>query len=244
MRQPRHNVGNASAMLPLGKRRSSDHDDGQTQVPRGLDLGKRAIPARVARNDDVNAARSQQFKFICQRERSAIDDDVRLRKRQIAIGMIDKAQRIGVLRLGSERLQMLTTNREEDVCRLLGQRCGRSLEIWHFIPGISGLPLPRRALKRHERYTRRIASCHRMPAHLGGKRMGRVDNVREIAVAQKFRQAVGTTETAGACRQRLGRRDGRSSGIGIDGIVGAIRHGGRKAIGFSRSSQNEDAHCG
>ena len=114
MTEPRQHVLDARHPPPLRQPGPGDHDDRQAKLARGVDLGARAVAAGISRDDPCDVSRSHQIEIACDGERAARNDDVGDRQRERAIRRIDKSQRIGVLRLGGERRQMLPADREQN----------------------------------------------------------------------------------------------------------------------------------
>ncbi len=177
MTEPRQHVLDALHPPPLRQPGPGDHDDRQAKLARGVDLGARAVAAGISRDDPCDVSRSHQIEIACDGERAARNDDVGDRQRERAIRRIDKSQRIGVLRLGGERRQMLPADREKYACALFGKGVDRGLDIFHLDPAVTRASRPWRALQRDQRDFQQSAGFDRMAAHLGGERMGRIDHM-------------------------------------------------------------------
>ena len=242
MREPLHDLGCALGPQSLRQLRRPDHDHRQAQRARGIDLGARTLPAGVARHDPFDPTRTHQLEFAGQREWPARDDEIGIRQRQRPPRSVDEAERVGMLRHGCERRNMLPADREKDIAARFGQRRYGGRDVIHIDPAIVSRLDPRLALERDQRRGRRYAGRQGVLADFGCKRMGRVDHMRESFPPNKIGKPVRTAEAANAGRQRLIDRYLCSAGIGIGGVKPRSRNLGRQPIGFARSTQDENAH--
>ena len=242
MSEPMHDLSHAADLRPIGQLRPLDHDDGQTKLAGGIDLGPRAVPAGIARHDPFDPPRAHHLQFTGKPERPARDDEVGVRQRQRAFRSIDEAERVGVLRHRGEWRDMLPADGQENIRACLGQRRHGGRDIVHVDPGVVSTPDPRLALQRKQRRCRRRAGCQRVTADLGCEGMRRIDHMRESVLPNEIGKATSPTEAADAGRQRLIDRNLCSSGIGIDRVEAASGRFGCQAIGFARSAQDENAH--
>lgn len=242
MSEPLHDLRHAFDPQPLGHLRSPDHDDGQTKLAGGLDLGARALPARVARHNPFDLPRAHHLQFTGKCEGSARDDEIGISQRQRTVSNIDEAERIGVLRFASERRDMLPADGEENIRTRPRQRGHGGRDIIHIDPDVVSGPDPRLALQREQRRCRRRAGGKRITADLGCEGMGCIDHMREFFLPNEIGKAVRPAEAADTGRQRLIDRNLCSSGIGIDRVEAHGRGFSRQPIGFARSAQDENAH--
>ena len=240
MTKPRHDLGHAFRAQPAGQWRPRQHDDGKPEFARSVDLGARASPAGIAGDDPCHAARAQHLKFAVQRERPARHDDLGL-EWQGRIGRIDKSQRIGMLRPGAERGDMLPADRKEHPRAVVWQGRNSGRDIRDLDPVVTGSPSPWRALERDQRRSACRARRNRVAAHLGGKGMRRIDHMRDAFLTDIVGKTARPAKAADAGWQRLvGRRAGASS-VGIDRIEACVGDAVREQIGVGRSAQNEGA---
>jgi len=176
------------------------------------------------------------------REGTARDDDFGVGNRQRTVGRVDEAQRIGMLRRGRERRDVLTADGKEYGCALLGQGVHRRADVGHLDPVVAGRAPPWRALQRNQRNSRHRTRADRMPAHLGGKGVRCVDHMRDALVPDEVSKTRDTAEAADPRRQRMAERDLCPSGVGIDRIDLLADETVREPVGVSGSAQDEGAH--
>jgi hypothetical protein len=242
MSEPQHHLGDAFRPRPVGESRPSDHDAGQAQFARGVDLGTSAGSSRVAGDDPLDAAGAHQLQFAGKCEWTASHDDIAVGKRQRLVRWIDKSQGVGVLRPGAERGNVLAADREKDPGAWLGQCRDRGSYIRYLDPVVAARLGPWRSFERHQWRTGRRTGLDSVAAHPGSKRVGGIDDVRNPFPANVVGKPAYTAETADPRRQLLlGERAGAAS-IGIDRLEPLARDSVRKQMGTARSAQDEGAH--
>jgi hypothetical protein len=244
MLKPRQHLCHALDPQPLGQFWPRDHDDGNAELTRSLDLGARAIAARIARHQPCDVARLDQGAVALERERPARDDDTGIGQGQGGFGRVDKSQGVGVLRLGGEWRNMLTADGEEDVAALFGQGRDRRSEIFDLDPVVARYLAPWRSLQRHQRRSRCRAGADRVAADLFGKGMRGVDHMRDLLAADEITKPIDTAKTADPHWQRVSERNLRAPGIAIDRVDFSVRERICKPIGLTRSAENEGAYHG
>lgn len=244
MTEPAHHFGHTLRLRPVGQFRPLDHDHRQAKFARSINLRTRAYAAGIARHHPFDATGTHQFLLAGKRERSARDDDFGARKRQRAVGGIDKSQCVGVLRFRAERRNVLPANRQEDACRGLRQGRNGSGDIGHLDPNIAVHFGPLWTFERDQRGIRRGTSRHRVAADFGGERMGRIDDMRDSLLPDNIGKTFRSAETARARRQWLIDRNLRPSGIGINRVETRGCNCNREQICVTRSAQNEGAYHG
>lgn len=242
MIEPLHHFSDTFDRKPLGQSRPLDHDDGQAQLTRGIDLGARALPAGIARHDPSDAPRKQHLAFACERERPARDDEIGIRQRQRTSRSINETEREGMLRPGRKRRDMLPANREEHPGSFGWQRRDGGGNVSNLDPVIAGGLFPWLAFQRDQRRIQLRAGCQRITADLRCKGMGRIDHMRELFLPDNIGKSVRTAEASDTHGQRLIGRNLRSTGIGIDRLKPRRRDLRRQPIGVARSAQDENAH--
>src|SRR6266851_2397005 len=204
----------------------------------------RAGAAGVSRDNPCDVSYAHQLEIVLEGEGAARDDEFGVRQRQWALGRIDESQRIGVLRLGGKGRKMLPADRQEYAGARLRQGVDRGVDVFDLDPSVALNARPGRALQREQRDFRRRAGCGRVAAHLGGKRMGRIDDMRDSFGPDERDQAGHATKTAGAYRQQLSDGALRPPGVGIDGIDPGTHDRAGELVGVAGSAQNEGAHHG
>ena len=242
MSKPRQDFLDAFDLWPIGQGGAFDHDDGKPKLARSIDLGTSAGAAGIASDQIFDAAPAHQFAVVFKCERAARDDELGLGQRQRTVGCIDESQRIGMLRFGRKGREMLPADREKDARAFFRQSSDRCIDIGDFNPMVAGCASPRRALQRNQRNVRRGAGFDRVPAHLGGKRMRRIDHVRDALLANEIRKSRRAAKAADPRRQLMTERDLRAPRIGID-RVDLLGHASfSELVGVACSAQNEGAH--
>ena len=226
----------------FGQLRPLDHDDRQSQLARGIDLGTRACAAGIAGDDPFDTSRTHQVNFAGERERSTRNDQICIRQRQRTARRIDEAERVGVLRLRRERRDVLPADGQENIRPCLRQRGHGGFDVLSIDPDIVLRFDPWLALERKQRRFRRRTGGKHVAADLGCKGMGRIDHMRKFVPPDDSGHPVSAAETPSARRQGLIDRHLRSTGIGIDRVDPDSRDCSRQQICFARSAQDEDAH--
>lgn len=242
MIEPRQHFLDVFDSWPIGQGGAFDHDDGKPELARSIDFGTSAGTAGIAGDQKLDAARAHQFAVAFKRERTARDDDFGLGQRQRPVGCINKSQRIGVLRFRSERCEMLPPDGEKDARAVFRQSRNRCIDIRDFNPMVARYATPRRALQRNQQSAGRGAGLDRVPAHLGGEWMRRIDHVRDALLANEFRKSRHTAKAADPRRQRMAERDLRAARIGINSVDLLGDASFRKLVGVACSAQNEGTH--
>ena len=243
MTEPAHHLVNAVHPHSLGQLWPRQQDDRQAEHTGRVDLGTRAVAARIAGDDPRDAARAHHVELGLKRERAAGHDHVGV-ERQRALRRIDKPQRVGMLRFGAERRDMLPADGKEHARSQLRQGDNGVVDIADFDPVVSGSPDPWRAFEREQWRLGFNAGRNGIAAHLGRERMRRVDHLGDAGLANVVGKALRSAEATDASRQRLvGWRAGASA-VGIDGVESRVRNVRRKQIGITRSTQNKDARHG
>jgi len=244
MRKPAQDFVHARSPRPLGKFRPRDHDDGEPKFARGIDFRPRAGAAGVARDHPFDAPHAQKVQLTVERERSARDNEIRIRQRQRAFRGIDESQRIGVLRSCGKSRDVLSADGEEYARGLIRQGRHRGRNVGNFDPAIAWHFGPWRALQRDQRRIRRSAGDNSVSADLDREGMGRIHDMCDPFLPNGIGKTGCAAKPAGAGRQGLIDRDLRPSCIGIECIDPRGRKRRCQKIGFARPAQNEGARHG
>ena len=242
MTKPRQHILDVLDPRPLRQFWSQDHDDRQAKLARGVDLGARTGAARIARHRPQDAARAYQLAIVFKRERPARDDDFGVGQRQHTLGRIDEAQRVGVLRFCGERRDVLPADREKHGSALFREGGDSRVDTRDLDPVVALSADPGCAFQRDQRHAGRSTGFDRVTAHVGGKRMRRVDDMGDALLADEISQSRCTAKAADPCRERMRKRDLRPSGIGIDCVDPRAYEGVGEPVGIARSAQDEGAH--
>ena len=121
MTEPRHHLLDALDPRPLGQSGARDHDRraGRARARRRSWRARRCRRNCARRGIRCRASASARDRL--ERERTARDDHFGVGQRQRAIGRIDEAQRVGVLRLCGERREVLPADGKEHARGCVGQ---------------------------------------------------------------------------------------------------------------------------
>jgi len=241
MTEPGQHLINALDPRPLCKLWPRDHDHGKTELACRIDFRAGAIAARIARDQPFDAALAHQRKIAYEREGTARHDHLGARQRQRAIRRVDEAQRIGMLRLLGERREVLAADGEEDARTHVGQGGNGRRDILNLDPAIAVSFRPWRPFQREQRHAGGRTGDGGVAAHLGGKRMRRIDDMRDLSFADEVGETLGAAKAANARRQRMRKRNLRPSRIGIDRVDSFARERCGKCVGVACSAQDEGA---
>jgi len=240
MTEPLHHVSDALDAQPFGQLRPRDHDDRQAEQAGRIDLGTRAVAAGIAGDDPGDAARAHHLQLAVERERPARHDHVG-DEGQGHFRRIDEPQRVGMLRPRRERRDVLAADGEEHVGRRFGQRGDCCVDIANLNPDVAGRLAPGRALQRDQRRAGLRARFDRVTAHLGGKGMRRVDDMRDTFATNIVGKPAHAAKAADAGRQWLIGWRSRSATIGIHRINPCARDLGGEQARIGNSAQNKGA---
>ncbi len=222
-----------------------DHDDGQAEHTRRIDLGARPLPTGIFRDDQIHAMIAHQGKVALQCEGAAIYQQVMTRQRGRHVWRIDEAQQIMMLGLRGEGFDMHATERQHYTPPRAIKRADSAGDVGYFSPAV---PLHRSPFRPGEHQVRdaRIARrCGGTGADRRGKGMGRVDKMRERPCLEESRQTIRAAKTTDPHWHRLGTRIAGAPGIAQDCALAAFgqRLGKRACLG--RAAKDQDvAHGG
>ncbi len=241
MRQPVQNLCDTRKLGPLRQNRAVDHQHGQAQGTRHVQLGPRARAACVFGHNQLRAVAQHQRAVLRFGKWSTGNDNFGIRQGQ-AFGVVYKAQQVMVLGLGGKVFKMHTTNGEEHALGVAGQRVDGRCNVRDVMPGVAGLQRPRRAGQSGQRRLRCPTRLNRVPAHLGRKRVGRIHNMGNGVFADVLGQTFRTAEASNAHWQRLRAWAFHTSGVGIHSRNPLFRNGFGQSVGLGRTAK--DQHIG
>ncbi len=241
MTEPLHDLGHAFHPQPVGQLRPLDHDHGQSQFARGIDLGARTPSPGVPGNDPLDTSRADQLQLTREFEWSARHDYIRLAQRQLTVGSIDQSQCIDVLRFGTESADVLPPNCEKNPGARIGQSCNSRRNIGHLDPLVAGGLTPRRAFKGDQRRFGDSTGSNRVATDLDCERVRRIDDMRDVLIAEIVSQSARAAEAADTNRHRLAGGNARAAAIGIDRVTSGPRQRIGKRMGITCSAQNKGA---
>lgn len=220
--------------------RPCDHHDRKTEVAGGLQLGAGAVAAGVLGNHQFDAMIQHQSRIIRDSERAPRNDDRMARQGRRRDGRVDEAEHIVMLRLGREALEVLAANREQDATRRHRQRVDGTGDIPGAAPIVPRLRLPGRPRQGDERHTGCRACDDRMTAHLGSKRMRRVDDVGYAIVAQVCFEPGCSAKATDPMGDRLRLRALNATGIGKRRVDAALGYGAREMACLSGAAKDQE----
>lgn len=239
MMDPRHDIFDVIGDVARGQNGTVDHDNRQSKPTSSNQLCPRSRSARILRNDMADAMIGEQRLIFLGCEGAARDNRFSLGQRQGA-RLVHQPQEIMVLRCRREDRQILLADSEKDARRLRGQSRNGRRKIGHLQPGIFGLRLPGRSLKRQQTNTCHAAGSNSVAAHLHSEGMRRVDDLADAVIAQIPDQSINAAETTNPCREGLLPGPRGTPRIGEDRVqLGICKSFGQEA-GFGRATQKKD----
>ena len=245
MIDPRQHIGDVMNGLRLWQGWPVDHEDGQAERSRRVDLRARALPSGIFGDDEVDAVRAHQGKVAVQREGAAIDQQMMVRQRGRHIRRINEAQQIMMLWLCGEGFDMHAAERQHDAARRAVERADGASDVGDMGPVVALPRLPFRAGEHQMRNARITRGSGGIGADRGGEGVGRVDEVGELFRLQISRQPLSTAKAADTYRHWLGARISGASGIAQHGAFAAFGKGFRQRARFGRAAKDQDmAHGG
>ena len=228
----------ASLLRPL------DHDDGQAQPPRSIDLAIARTAARVFRNQSVDSVLGEHADFILQREGTACGHVPRLREDQRRIHGVDAADEIMVLGCGFERKKLLPSQSQKHAFAFASDRRHSLFDAGHLMPYVTRLALPGRPGKddkRHFGEPRRLNGIGGNSRRIG---MSCVHENVETPAANEIRKTAGATEATTAHRHRLFDRRKCSASHGEqNAVTGFLRQPACQYPGIRRAAKDEYGAC-
>ncbi len=238
MRQPVQNLCDSRKLGPLRQNRAVDHQHGQAQRARRIQLGPRAGASRVLGDDKLRPMALHQRAIVGFGKGPSGNDNFGIRQGQ-AVGVIHQTQQIIVLGLGGKILKMHAANGQENPLCVPGQCIDSRRDIRDVMPVIAGLRRPRRAGQRGQGHLRCPTRLDRVPAHLGRKRMGCVHDMSDGVVADEIRQTFRAAVTANTDWQRLRAWRFHPSCVGIDSRNSLFHKGFSQGVGLGRTAQKQ-----
>ncbi len=242
MKPMQNRIGCCNAW-PFGHRRTLDQDDRHTQNAGRIQLRACTRTAGIFGDDMADAMGFQQSKVAVKRKGAARNNRESLGQRQ-AFWRIHKTQKVMMLGLYGEIFNVLPANGEEDVGRVIGQGGHGCGTVLNHVPLIAGHRLPRLALQRQQRQASNGGRINRMRAHLGGERVGGVDDMGDGLRTQKVGKAGHAAKAADPHRQGLRQRYLGSSGVRENARNTLICKGNRQGRGFGRTAKQKDSGHG
>lgn len=237
---PAQDIVGCGAFVPVGLRRTVDHDDRKTKAAGRSEFCVSPRAAGVFRHDKIDVMGLHQGCVGGLGKRAAIDDDFGLRQGQRGFRWVHEAQEVAMLRVGREIGQMHAAHGEHDIARrTLKGRDGRA-DVGDVGPVIAGLRAPWRPGQRDQRHARRAGGCDGVVAHLAGERVRGVDQMGDLVGAQIGRKPLRPAKPADALRQRL-THGAIHAARETDGAAEArIGHGARQCGRLGRAAKDQE----
>ena len=201
--QPAHNLISAVHFMPRRNIRAVDHQYLYSKVPSRIDLRARSAASSIFRNDKVNAVLTQKREIVIIRKRSPGDDRVIVGKRQRFGRLINQPQQIKMLRMMDELIQVHTTDGQKNPLWRPSQTLRRIRNIRCTGPSVFFRWHPWCARQCDQRRSGFRTSRNCIVAHLRGKRMGRVNHMRNSVFSDVYRKPAGATKSANTRSQGL-----------------------------------------
>lgn len=223
MSNPVQNLFNGADFVSLRRVGPVDHEYRQAEPSGGIDLGTGAFAAGIPGNEEIDPVRFQKVTLSRFCKWPSINDDVMVWQCGALLRGVDKSQEIVMLRFGLEDRDFRSPNGKEYPLGRTAKRPGGLRHVRHSGPAVTWAGSPRRSCKRDQGHACGRASRDRIPAHLGGERVGGVDQVRNGMVLEIIDQARCAAKSPGSSRQRL--CDGVHHATGV-GERGTHPHGG------------------
>lgn len=173
-----------------------DHQNRQTEFSRRADFRIGCGTACVFRDNNLNPMSLQKGKIAFMGKRPTPNDDVMIGQWRKHAWWVDQAQQIEMLRVGRKFLQMHTSDGQHNLAPRTIQGLHRGSNIRQMGPSVIGLRPPRRAGQRNQRHIRSLAGLNRVAAHLRGKGVCRIDDMRDIIIAQIRNKAFNAAKPA------------------------------------------------
>lgn len=214
MTEPVHDIICGLRHPPRWQNGAINHDDGQAERARAMQLGNGSFPAGIPCDDMCDAVGPEQRQVASERKRTPGDDDLARWQRRRSLWWIDEAQQVDVLGPGREGVQPLPAKAKENPALGFGKRVRCSLHVADRPPVVVGARLPGRPFQRDQRCSRLLAGRKGMAAHLGRKGMRRIDDVADLPLPDERNETLDATKAADPGRKRLSRGGRRTAGIG------------------------------
>lgn len=239
--QPVHRCLHRRDHLPLRQPRPVDHQDRQAEGSGSGDLGNRALATGVLGDDQPGLVLAQKRGIAGHIERPARHDHLGLRQGQRTGRRIDKAQKVVMLRLGGEGVQMLPPDGKEHAARRAGKGRNGGGNVGYMVPMVTFARHPRGAFQREKRCFGRGAGGNGIAAHLGRERVGGVDHMGDFFGLEIGAKALHAAKAADPHRDRLVQGCVRPACVGIDAGQARLGDGARQKARLGGAAEKKDA---
>lgn len=241
--KPSQNLRYGVNPWPVGHKGAVDQDHGQAQVTRRIQFCTRARTTRVLCDDMGDVVGLQQIKIALQRKGAARNHRSGMGQGQSG-GLVNKPQKVMMLRLYGEIVQRLAPYGQENPCRIVGQGRNSARHIGDALPVVTLGRLPRRAFKGQQRRLGDGCGLNGVAAHLRREGVGRVNQVGDGVLAQVAHQTRHPAEAANALAQGLAQRGFGASGVRENRVNALIGQGFCQFRRLCRAAKQKDAGHG
>lgn len=189
--------------LDRGRLSPRDHQHLDAEQAGCLDLRIGGGAAAVLGNDDIDMVLPQQSQFAFQRERTAIEDIIDIRKRQRRLDGVDAADEIVMLRCRFRIMRTLPAGCHEDAARGGAKRSDRRRNASQVPPMIARQALPFGTAQSDCGYADGLGSMGGIGGNALGEGMRGVDQQIISAGLQEIGERRSPAETTDSNRNRL-----------------------------------------
>lgn len=203
MTQPRQDIGHGENLTAWGQDGPVYHHNRHAQFARSKQLGLCARSTRVFRNDAGDLVSAHQLQITLNGERPTVCHHDIFRKRQGSRRRINKAQQVEMLGVRCELLKVHAPDSQHNPFTRSIQRSDGRRNIRHIDPVVTFSGLPRRAGQSDHRDIGDSACLHGIQAHLAGKGMGRIDQMRDLVLKDIAGKPLRAAKATDALRKRV-----------------------------------------
>lgn len=201
--EPRHNFCRCRGLLSWRHCRAVDHQDRQSEAARGRNLCECRRTSRVFGNDKVDAVILNQAPVRVFGKWATVHDHMGVGQGQRPRRRIDQAQQIEMLRVRREIRQMHSPHCQHHSQRRTIQRRDGSGNVRNGFPSIFGSCAPGRAGQCDQGHAGPPAGGNSVAAHLSGKGVRCIDDMRDLMRLQIVMQAGHASKAPHTLWQRL-----------------------------------------
>jgi len=206
-----NNVLQIMRLRPLANPWTLDHNNRNFEITSCQDFRLCAHPAGISRNYQINSMLPQQSNVCLFRKWTAINENAVLTKRRFSRRWLNKAQEIIMLLMFREFYQVHTSNRKHDTSSVSFKQLCRAVKVRYTFPLIICRRRPRWPRQRHKWNLRGSTGFNGMPAHLGRKRMGCINDMSNFLGCDIMYQSIYATKPSNSNRKGRPRRMSHTS---------------------------------
>ena len=240
MTKPAEDLVNRIGLAARRQGGACDHDDGDSQRARSMQLCDGSGAAGVFGNNQLDVMRAHQLGVTCNIERAARDNHRVVRHRRRRRGRIDKTQDVMVLRLISKAFQVQAPDCEHDPLRCAAEGCDGRRHVSDVAPLIRFSGLPGRTSDGDQRDAGGVTGSNGIAAHLLGKRMRCVYDMRDLLCFDIGNQSGDAAKAANTLVNRLWTRAFDTARIRQRCRNTLVRHGAGELACLSGAAQDQE----